>query len=469
MANTREVMGEQACLDALVADTLVTYEDDGVINVGFLKNHNTLQQVILPSATHILPEGLYKCPSLQSFSAPNATMVENNAFEDDKRLESVTINSITSNTAGYAFSRCHSLSTFNVESLSKISGYMFQQCHSLAVDTIDLSDVDYVGTYAFNYSGVGELVLPKATSLISYTAQGGRLSVIDMGKSNNLSSNLFVNSYALCHLILRGVTGVVSCTDTALLETGIGSGIGWIYVPADLVNSYKDSSIWSSYASQIVSISEYPKALQDETVSDSWATIAASSTYATDYPIGSIKYVNIGGTRLAMQLVATDTDDLSSGGKARMTWISRDAFTFMEFCLESNEPNVNWDTSWLRNFLRTTIYPQIEQDVRTEIKEVSKTFLARGNVVDTANDNIWIPSAREMGMSTSAESSGCTYASFFTDATSRIKKRGIAGSSSSWWLRSASGNYNFQIVGTGGNASSASPTSKSWLVIGFCI
>lgn len=67
MANTREIMGEQACLDALVANTLTSFEDDGVTKVGYrgLYYRTALTGVTLPNCKSIDDGGFANCTGLE--------------------------------------------------------------------------------------------------------------------------------------------------------------------------------------------------------------------------------------------------------------------------------------------------------------------------------------------------------------------------------------------------------------------
>lgn len=51
MSNTREMMGEAACLDALVAKTLTSFEDDAVKKIASraLSRHTALTNIKLPN------------------------------------------------------------------------------------------------------------------------------------------------------------------------------------------------------------------------------------------------------------------------------------------------------------------------------------------------------------------------------------------------------------------------------------
>lgn len=80
------------------------------------------------------------------------------------------------------------------------------------------------------------------------------------GLTNVRSYNLFGNATNVKAIIidnenvfdLSGSTGQFS-------NSGISRGTGYIYVPDELVNTYKAASIWSQYASQIKPLSELPE------------------------------------------------------------------------------------------------------------------------------------------------------------------------------------------------------------------
>ena len=105
-------------------------------------------------------------------------------------------------------------------------------------------------------------MFPAATTTNSYTGQSNcRLSTIDISKSVSIVANNFSGAHGLCHLILRSSTLCALSNTSAFTNTGIANGIGWIYVPSDLVDSYKSATNWSTYADQIVPINEYPRDL----------------------------------------------------------------------------------------------------------------------------------------------------------------------------------------------------------------
>lgn len=68
MANTRETMGEAACLDALVADTLTSFEDDTVTQIGTyaLYKQTNLVNIKVPNCKTIKSNGLGYCTALET-------------------------------------------------------------------------------------------------------------------------------------------------------------------------------------------------------------------------------------------------------------------------------------------------------------------------------------------------------------------------------------------------------------------
>ena len=69
----------------------------------------------------------------------------------------------------------------------------------------------------------------------------------------------FLYCAALTALILRSEQLVSLSKTNAFSKAPIESGTGYIYVPAALVDSYKAATNWSTYASQIRAIEDYPE------------------------------------------------------------------------------------------------------------------------------------------------------------------------------------------------------------------
>ena len=463
MANTRDTIGDQATVDGLVNHTLTSLEEDGIGIIGdrALYNNTALTSVNFPNATSIGEYAMAGCSALQTALVPKLATSGTYAFNNCTSSESISMPQLAT-VSNYMFAGCSALSSVSIPNATRINQYAFQNCKDLT--SIDLDGVTNIGNYAFSGTGIGTLVIPDATSLGTYLCQGYRTGVVDQHKTVNLSNNRFNGANSLCHLILRSTT-MCTLTTNALTGTAIAAGIGWIYVPTDLVATYKSASNWSNYASQIVDISEYPKALRDETISDSWSTIFANEdngTYKNVYSLGDIKYMYLNGTPMPMQIATFDEDT------SKISWVCKSIFDTHNMN-PTNDTTGGWASSNMRAWLRENIYPMIDSTIRNRIVAVTKNYYdAKTSSRLTISDTVWIPSEYEIFGTTSYENSGTLYTGVFTDATSRIKKYGLNGSASNWWLRSAiSGTY-FRCVNYDGYASNYNANTAAGVVLGFC-
>lgn len=205
--------------------------------------------------------------------------------------------------------------------------------------------------------------------------------------------------------------------------------------------------------------------LEQETITDDWATILANQNYATDYSIGDTKSLNLGTEgRQLMEIVAFDTDDRADGqGKAKITWISKGLLnTAIKW---GNSYSDVWGDSNIRSVLRNTIYPLIPSTVKNAIVDVKKTSLSSNDNRDVETvDNVWIPSCQEVNNALNRyETGGYTY-SVFSDNASRIK-------GNLWALRSTywNGSSQFIAVYATGTCGASSKTSNTFKVpLCFC-
>lgn len=364
MPNTRETMGEQACLDALIADTLTSFEDDEVTKIGGTNDYG---------------------------------------LNDRKALTDVKLDSCTG-IASHAAEKCSNLSVLDIKGTGYINDSALAFCRKLK------------------------------------------------------------------HLILRGPS-LTSIYSSGLSSTPIAINYGAVYVPSDLVSTYKADSNWSKYT--ILPISEYPNNDLPETVSDTWAQIAAASqdgTYASKYDVGDVKSIDIDGTTYYVQLVAKDADVLASDGmsNAHMTWM----LFKKTYGTHAMNGNGEWTNSDMRSWLSGTVLPLLPSDVQSAMKKVVKytdIYISGALTHDKQTyDKLWIPSAREIFGGSSYEQTGPIYSGIFSDANSR-KMYNASISEITCWLRSASSGTQYRTIGTSGSASTSSQTTQNGVVFGFCI
>ena len=112
---------------------------------------------------------------------------------------------------------------------------------------------------SFSETGIVELLLPSVTRVGNSSIQKmTALKKVDLPVCTYLGYSVFNNSTALEALILRSNTLCTIGNTSSFDNTPVASGTGHIYVPAALVDSYKADGVWSSFASQIRAIEDYP-------------------------------------------------------------------------------------------------------------------------------------------------------------------------------------------------------------------
>ena len=410
MANTRDLIGEQETLDGLINHTLTSIEEDGVDRLG---NY-----------------ALAYNTALTSVNFPGTTIAGQYAFVYCTELLSASLSAATYIYSS-CFSNCPKLTTPVISSATSLSPYAFSSCEALP-----------------------GLEVPTTVS--------------------SIPANCFNECRTMTWLKLPKTSMVALDGASAFTTTPIFLGLGAIYVPSNLVATYKDNDRWKKFI--IASIDDYP--LTDfSTIKDSWSEILAAEangTYSTKYAIGDTKKAVINGNDVYMQIVAFDADTLTGGGTAKITWIARN-FAETHKMNETGTNTDGWAASGMRTWLRDTVYTSLDSDLKSAIKEVNKTYYDKtSNTTKTVADTLWIPSWREVGLDTtnaSCESSGPIYSDIFTsNSTTRMKYDTTTINATVWWLRSAnsSGVINFMGVINNGSYSYYVANLAYGVVFGFC-
>ena len=433
MVNTRETMGEQACLDALVANTLTDFEDDEIIRVKHSFKGSLLRSISLPNCTEIASGTFQSCHSLVSALLPRLSSVASDAFQYSENLTTLQLDSATG-VNSYAFGTCTSLESVVLPSANYFSNGAFQSCTRL------------------------------------HTFDCGEQSNKSYSVSTSSSENPFLSCLRLRHLIIRnpGKGNISVFPENRINETAI-------YVRSDVIDSYK--SAYPSQASMFHTLEEYP--ITDfSTISDSWSEIITASdngTYDSKYNVGDTKSMVIDGNTYYFQLVAKDADVLASDGTTTvpMTWVMFKKVYLTEHVINENSTlNSSWETVSLRSWLNDTIFPLMPAEVRTAIKEVRKYSdgYVDGAIIhdQVTADKLWVPSAREVTGGSSYEQSGPIYSEVFSSNANRVKySQSVVARS--WALRTNHSGVNNRIVSSNGSVDNASIDSAYGIAIGFCI
>ena len=139
--------------------------------------------------------------------------------------------------------------------------------------------IDWVNEYTNNIDNhayinmeyLRSVTFTKATSIATNSFYGcSNLCIADFHALEMINGPAFNKNLALHTMIIRTPTLCsISSTATSGLFGGkllsldfrspIALGIGYIYVPAALLESYQSSSDWTKYASQLRAIEDYPE------------------------------------------------------------------------------------------------------------------------------------------------------------------------------------------------------------------
>ena len=80
------------------------------------------------------------------------------------------------------------------------------------------------------------------------------LTTVNLSNVTSIESRAFYNCSSLTSFTLSGSTVCELINSNAFDSTPIESGSGYIYVPAELVDTYKAANNWSTYANHIRAI-----------------------------------------------------------------------------------------------------------------------------------------------------------------------------------------------------------------------
>ena len=300
------------------------------------------------------------------------------------------------------------------------------------------------------------------------------LETVDLSATSGtvtIAANAFNGCTKLTHLIIRSNTMATLSAVSAFTNTAISRTKGAVYVPTNLVSTYKADTKWSNYF--ITDINNYPLSNFD-TITDSWSTIIANSNYDTDYNIGDTKTMDMGTFgSIQFELVAKNTDTKAdNSGTARMTWVTKEVITTQKWNTTSTTSG-GYDASAIKTYLINTVLPQFPSVVSNAIVPVTKvsSTYENGAVVkdgQMTTESIWLLSDHEVGFGTTYETTGVVYSDWYNSNTRRIKYN-TSGIATVWWLRSAYGTSSARSVGDGGSGSGSGVAGARGVALGFCV
>lgn len=237
-------------------DTLINYLTDGTEVTTLTSNavkkvaddvfndYNKLVTVNFPNATSIGVRSFQGCTSLNTVDFTNAKSLGNYAFKECSNLRNVTIPNVE--TIGTSvFQGCCGLHDIDLPECTEIGPSAFYRCDY--IERINLPKVTVIPNSAFDTDTDNEKLLTE----------------VNLHNVVSIGDRAFYGKNQLLKVILEGKTVVQLGTDvfheTALYNS---NEQGSIYVPDDLVDSYKTDATWiSNFSSSRYGLSELIKPL----------------------------------------------------------------------------------------------------------------------------------------------------------------------------------------------------------------
>ena len=260
---TKTLLTQGKYLEGDIVLTDVSGSDEDTL---LLALRNQVTSVSDDTLTSIRSYGLAYMTALTSVDFPNLQTINSYAFYNDYDLVMEGWQFPKAKTIGnYAFRYCYGL-TGEVtlpSTVTSIGQYSFASCKNMtkfvangAITT--LGTYTFVGASADHKMTMTECHMPNLGTSIALNLNWGsttaanacqQLEVVDIGKAKSIAANTFANCYKLDTLIMRR-TSVTTCANvSAFLNTplrGYSSRTATIYVPENLIDSYKAASVWKT-------------------------------------------------------------------------------------------------------------------------------------------------------------------------------------------------------------------------------
>lgn len=179
-------------------------------------------------------------------------------------LTEVIDNTCTS-VGSYAFYSRRNIQTVILENVTSVGKEAFRFCTGLV--TLSLPKVLYFPVAMEGCTSLKNFDLPKITDLGSqyFFKDCSELERLDlpacshMGCGKTYSAHTFDGCKKLTTIILRAQTLCKLDNASVFYGSPLLTGTGYVYVPATLVDTYKEDEFWSTIADQIRAIEDYPE------------------------------------------------------------------------------------------------------------------------------------------------------------------------------------------------------------------
>lgn len=313
------------------------------------------------------------------------------------------------------------------------------------------------------------------------------LQSIYLPKVKKIGSEAFRYNYNLKRIFIGIDNNEITNFNSSASFNDIGRAI--IYVPDELVETYRTTGQWRYISHKIFGISDYPSVEWNETeISDTPEQIAyyvSIGSATSRYDIGQYKTIDLGSEgQIRMQIVGKNMRELANSTEtAQLEWLAMDLLNTskrMNPYREGEEGNWTQGTGGiggmtyceLQNYLDTTIWdlvPEVWQNMIKETKVYTGMYDTTGTLVkdNLTIQKLRIPSYREMFGFNGYEDRGPVYNFAFPDNETRKKCKIGSSSPTLWWLRSASSAASFVYVISGGSSNITNANITYGVALGF--
>ncbi len=221
----------------------------------------SLVSVKLPESLELIsPSLFYYCYSLRSIELPSTiTTIQYNAFQYCYSLESVVIPEGTTYIGSAAFQECYALvSAVLPSTITVLPTYLFKNCYRLN-SVILGNDLRTINLYTFAYCySLSSIEIPSSlTSLASSSFYSCKslLSIVIPEGVTLINSSTFKYCSILADIQILSPTLVPLGATTAF---SVMLSCFKIYVPDDLVETYKADVNWVTFVNNIYPLSSRP-------------------------------------------------------------------------------------------------------------------------------------------------------------------------------------------------------------------
>ena len=213
----------------------------------------SLTEISIPSGVTSLSRGLFAaCDCLKSVSIPNSvTSIEDQVFSGCCSLPSIQLPNGLVSIGATAFFNCYCLETINIPStVTSIGSQAFSGCRALKSIDIPSGVTSIADSAYYQCEAAVSVTIPNTVTSIGSQAFYNcfNLAVVTIPSSvTSIAANAFYGCYSLeLHML--------STTPPTLANTNAFSSVpatNVIYVPRGYLNTYKNATNWSTYASRM--------------------------------------------------------------------------------------------------------------------------------------------------------------------------------------------------------------------------